>query len=621
MQMKAPVQSHSLAAIIAVLALGMCAIFVLPYYVPMPMEYSVSYIFGYNNRAAISLLLLFGLGFALWTRGLGLQLPDCSQPRHALFAVTRNFAVAASVLICLAIWLCSLPLFPFFEAQYFLDRYAMWATGARIYRDFTFDYGPLMFYIPVWIARALHLSIASGHYIAWTLEWAVGTLLLYKVVNAVADSERRGRTVFLMVWGIFLTGILDSGPNYTPFRYASTLALATTVHGFYTRRVSVLKIFGLATAGAAALLFFSPEQGIAFTIATVLFFLICVRPFESRTMAGVAGFIAAMAIILWLGLRVGALNNIRTVGGGAQNIPLFFSFQTLVVILMLITAACVLIAAFLGRASNHLLVYLICLSVCCLPAALSRADIGHVLINSLGALIAALVVLSQYRALWRWTWPIFSFMILGAGVQHLHGVPDDLRAQVRTVAFGTQVHSPAVEKLYTRFIKLTHHGAAASERVEQLRSSEAAIRQVRPDAPELPPRQNLLAPMGVPRRISPFDGDPQIITGVYPAFPNIITPSIVEERLSELRDHPTWPLLLPLDPKCIVDPNGLREAIARIFRVRYMPTAKHGMHVSEPFCEYVRAKYTLGPFKSPVPGYEIWSPKPQPAEPQSDLYR
>jgi hypothetical protein len=325
-------------------------------------------------------------------------------------------------------------------------------------------------------------------------------------------------------------------------------------------------------------------------------------------MAGVAGFVGAMTCVLWIGLRTGALNNVRTVGGGALNVPLFFSLQTVAAVLLLIVAACVLIAAFRQRVSNHLLVYLIILTVCCLPAALSRADVGHILINSVGALVASLIVLSQYRALWRWTWPIFSLAILWAGMEHLHGVPDDLRAQVRTVAFGTQVHSPIVEKLYTAFIELTHRGTA-QQRIEQLRETEAEIRHVRPGTPALPPHESVLAPMGLPRRIEPFKGDPQIITGMYPAFPNIIVPSIVAERISELRDHPTWPILLPLQPNCTVDPDGLRQAIARIFRVRYMPRAKHSMNVSEPFCKYVRDNYVPDTFQSPVPGYQIWTPK------------
>jgi hypothetical protein len=171
------------------------------------------------------------------------------------------------------------------------------------------------------------------------------------------------------------------------------------------------------------------------------------------------------------------------------------------------------------------------------------------------------------------------------------------------------VHSPEVEKLYTKFIQLTNPGDRARIRIDALRSTEIAVRQIVPGAPELPAGERLLSPMGADRRIEPFPRGIQILSGFYFTLPAIIPPAIVEERISELRAHPDWSLVLPLTPGCVVDPKGLHDAVARQFWVRFAPAAKRGLTVAKPFCDYVLAQYDPGIYKSPVPGYKVWTPK------------
>jgi hypothetical protein len=605
MNLKMPVQSRSVASIVAALALGVTAIYLIPFHVPVH-DWSVSYVFGFSNRAAIVVFLSFALGFALWTRGLGLNLPDPQRGRGFSSARIRNLAVVSSVLGCVFIWILSQPVAAMGEAQYFLDRYDMARTGARIYQDFTFDYGPLMFYPALWIARVGHLSVANAHYLAWALQWALGTWILWKVVESAAADTEHGRTIFLLLWGFFLPSLTDSGPNYTPLRFAGTLCLALAVCNLYARGASNFVTFGLAVAGASVLLFYSPEQGIAFTFGTILFFLICVRPTNGRTMVGVACFVVGVTGVAWAALKVGVLNNIHTVGGGALNLPLIFSYQTLVLLILLIVSACVWVAAFRQHRSGHPLVYLLCLSLASLPAAFSHVDAGHIIINTLGALIATLVVLSQYPSIWRWTVPAFAIALLLAGYGHLRGYPDWLRAQARTAAFGQQCHSSRAEKIYIKFIRWTKSPDAAAARINQLRADEA--REVEPDASHLPSGTRLFAPMGIERRIGPFQDDPDIVSGRYPVFPFITAPAFVDEKIAELKSYSDWPILLSAHLNCEIDPAGLRQGVKRVLFVPYMPVGKHQVSVAMPFCEYVHAHYIQSTFFSPVPGSSIWVP-------------
>ena len=607
MNLNAPIQNRSAVSIVAVLALGFLAIYLLPFHVPVHDGLSFSYLLGFSNRTAIALLLTFILGFALWTRGLGLTLPDTSSPPPTSFRRTGRIAAACYVSGALVVWLCARLLAPLAEAQYFLDRFEMFRMGGRLYRDFEFDYGPLMFYPTVWIARAGHISLGNSHYIAWIIQWTLGAWVLWKTVTVAARGTSHGRTIFLLLSAFFLTAVIDSGPNYTPLRFCGTLAFALGVHHLYSRGASHAATFGFASLGAATMLFYSPEQGIALTIGTVLYFVICAHPARPGTLTGLAGFILTMAAVFWFGFRMGLLNNIRTVGGGALNFPLLFSFQTLVLLLLEVVAGCIVIASFRTRTSRHQLLYLICISAVTIPAAFSRADVGHILINTLGALLAALIVLSQYPAIWRWTWPSFAILLLLSAYGHFTGYRDTIREEVMTVTFDPRVHSPAVEKAYTAFVKLTNRNPEA--RIAELRAQFNG--KLALDAPRLPFQAHLFAPLGVERRLSPFPGDPQIVTGYYPWLSPMTSTGMVQEKISELEAHPDWPILLRFSDhvSCDSDPTALRLYIKKILFVPYMPQQRHLVEPGRPFCDYLNAHYVVSSYASPVPAYFVWVPQ------------
>jgi hypothetical protein len=590
--------------ICAALAVGLSAIYFIPFYVPVHDGLSISYLVGFSNRAAILLLLIFTLSFALWTRGLGLSLPTPSEELSSSFRRTGQVAIACSILGSIFVWLCTIPLAPFGEAQYFFDRNEMLRMGGHLYSDFEFDYGPLMFYPSIWIARLCNLSLANSYYIGWILQWGLGTYLLWKTVQLATRGSRHGRTIFFLLWTFFLIGLMDSGSNYTPLRFSATLAFALGVHHLYTRGASNVATFGLASVGATALLFYSPEQGITFTLGTVLFFLFCVRTPRPGTLVGVASFVLVMTPVFWLALQMGLLNNVRSVGAGGLNFPLLISFQTLVLLLLLIVAGCAVIASFRDHTSQHHLIYFICLSLISLPAAFSHADIGHIFINTLGAIIAALSILSRYPKIWRWTWPCFAVVILLAGRSNVAFYRGIVERPMQVRAFSNQYHSAIVEKLYTIYLRKIKSESAAQRRIDELR----AFMAIDPDAPQLPFQAHLLAPLGVPRMMTPYAGDPQIVTGRYPwLFPMSSIPAM-REKIAELEARPDWPLILgsnhPLS--CEDDPAYLLHWLRVVLYAPYMPQARHQLNGAVPFCEYINAHYVLSTYASPVPAYHIW---------------
>ena len=610
--MDLPAQNRSIASILSVLALGLLAVYFIPYLVPVRDGLSDSYLFGYSNRTAILLLVVFTVGFALWTRGLGLRLPVASELEGDRFARTAAIAIACSVAGCLVFWTLAWALGPIMEAQYFLDRYATFGMGGHLYKDFGFDYGPLLFYPSLWVARVCHLSVGNGYFLTWVLQWAIGTWTLWKVVEIAARGTLQGRSIFLLLWAFFLTAMPDSGPNYTPLRFCGTLAIALGVDFLYFRRAANMATFGLAALGASAMLFYSPEQGIALTIGTILYFTLCVRPLDKKLVEGLVGFILSMLLVFWIALRYGVLGNVGNVGGGALDFPLFLSFQSLVLLLLLLVAGCVFITSISRRRSRSPLLYLICISLASAPAAFSRADIGHIIINTLGALIVALVVLSQYPTLWRWTWGSFALVIVLSTYGKFTWYKGTIQIQVHDAVFGRQYRSPELAKLYVGLYKLTHKNADA--RLAQLKASLSDNED--PNARPLPHGAHLLAPLGVERRLNPPPNDVQIVTGWYPWLFPMTSTKPIKVKIAEIQQHPDWPLLLPSRgvQVCVWDPEEERRSLRRLMLTPFVPKPRAILDKGKPLCDFLNDNFVLSSYVSPVPRSFVWVRRQDSAE-------
>ncbi len=596
-----PAQNRSTVSITIVLALGVAAIFTLPYLVPVHDGISYSYMFGFNNRAAILLLLAVAATFGLWSHGLGMVLPDANRPSPA-FRRTAYVTIALSILLWITLWLLSIPIVPLGEAQYFLDRYEMYRLLGPPYKAFTFYYGPIMFYLPVWIAHIAHISIANAYFLALTLEWALGTWMLWRIVVMAANGTRHGRTIFLFFFLFFLASWLGSGAQYTPLRFCPGPFFALLVCRQYDRNASPFAIFSLASLGVVATLFYSPEQGIAFVLGTLTFFLFCVRKRGPGMRAGLVGFTVAVAVALLVALKIGELDSLISIGGGALNFPILANLHTVFLILMLILAGSLVVAAFRKATPDHPLVYLVCLSFFTLPAAMSRADIGHIVINTLGALVAVLIVLSQYPKIWRW----FRFVLLIFAIMLLYGLPavrPILRERLLTAAFSPRFHSSITESILTRTLTFVD-GPRAGARIDQLRSQYG--KQLNPQWPSLPSSTRFYAPFGIDRRMQPYPGDPEIDTG-RSIIPLTGLP-VIKEKIGELDARSNWPLLLlsPQPISCEENPNDVSIGLKRLLSAPYIPPPRHQVTAANPLCDYINANYAPAPFQSPVPGFYVW---------------
>lgn len=595
-------ENRSPFAVALLFALGLAAIFALPFAVPGRDGISFSYALGFNNKAAIVTLLLVACGIGLWSRGLGLSLPE-GAPR-ASFPATLSIALAITLFACLIVGLSNQAIV-IGEANYFVDRLTMFQMGRRVYRDFTFDYGPIMFYLPVWISRIVGISLGSGYFVGWTLQWAAGTWALWKTIAIASRGAGHGRIVFLLFWAFWLSALLDGGTNYTPFRFCASLLAAVVVERMYSQGVSLLRTFGTAAAASVCLVFFSPEQGISFSIGTLIFFLAGVRGWRTGTsrMLALFGLTAGTAVAIAFGS--GVLDSVLIFGGGALDFPVLPTVQTIVILSLLIVAACITLGAMRTGRSLHPLVYLICVTVPNLPAALGRADVGHIIINCEGALLATLIVLSQYPKVWRLACPSFATVVVLAWQGHQTFQPFLVRV---VAAVAVQDDASLLAKSATNFAARLA-GPTLAPRLEQFRAWKSS--QLDPRLPKLPNRTKLLAPLGFARRVRPLPGGVQVSTGKYAALIPFAGSHQLFEKIDELRASPEVPLVLPVRISC-EQAGEIRDFLKAILVAPYVPPVRNRPINGGALCAFISTAYRMSDYAAPVPGYTIWVRKLQP---------
>jgi len=156
-------------------ALVMLAIlFYLPYYIPQRPVASDSYLFGFNNRAAIILLLVFSVGAAIWGKGYNLALLPAGHPKK-IAGRTLGICLAIQLAACLAMDLLAGGFGGFWSQL--RDRPGVASgAGTSAYVGFEWPFGVLFLYGPLWLSHLFHGGIAQGYNAFWTLSSLAGSL-------------------------------------------------------------------------------------------------------------------------------------------------------------------------------------------------------------------------------------------------------------------------------------------------------------------------------------------------------------------------------------------------------------------------------------------------------------
>jgi hypothetical protein len=402
----------------AILLVGF-GVFVLPFLIPPPVRpvVSVANSAGFNNRVAglaaawTSLLALA----TFWRFGAPIRLPqsaDC-QPMSRRFILGWSLGTTA-ITACGVLLIYGAHVRYMSDYGYFIGQMSSAADyGRKLYSEIEFPYGPLLFYPPIWI-RGLFgwcaRPLAAAYCFTYVAEEAGGLLLLAYVMQRLPIERRLRRGVFIAMALFSLSG--GFGVNYTFFRFAAPLAIFL----FSLRGRKLAVAAPLLLVGQLITLGISPEIGFGFGSGVVGFALLRALRREFRWLAVVPVPLVGFGLFLLLAGR-GYLHVLSLFSGGAYSLivePQIFVLLYLVSLIWLVPAG---LAAWRRekRADADLLLGLYVLGVALVPAALGRADLGHVVYNGLAILLLGLIAVSAWRPRARLAWGLVIFTVVLIG--------------------------------------------------------------------------------------------------------------------------------------------------------------------------------------------------------------
>jgi hypothetical protein len=584
---------------------SLAVVFYVPYLVPQAASTSDSYLFGYNNRAGIVLLLALVAVGAIWTRGLNLEV----RAKGASPPVTRKtFLVVLSLVLlgCLAMDGLGGGFGGFGESSYGIDRTWLLSQGRIPYVDFEWPFGAGLLYGPLLLHRLLPVGLVQAYYVFWIVNCLVGIWLLYKVINMVDYPSERKNTIFLLLCGA--TGCLAvflMAARYSPVRYAGPLFSILVVDKVLKGSGAGARMYGalLAVAFTAILFLISPEIAIAHAFACACLFLLSSAKRSVGALLGFAGLVLALGMVGWAALRLHLLDTMRASGSGADSFPICPAPGILLFFAAIFVCACYVVRRFRVGGVEDNSIGLIAFSIPMVAAALGRCDPSHLALNGEAIFLTSMLYVSHYRVAWKWYKAAFVvFMILLPAVGWAMGLMSLVeRVSVDRIGERGQEARISREIIAARLkvdavLHRGRHKATLEGMVAEAPALAAGARNADLAASLYPSWQGrFLAPFGYRPNGYGSDLSGRVDYGRFEGFENANTAAAIQEKLAEIRDHPEEALLLPdhFESLCQIDVAAERHEISSWFDFPYFGKAVHPESLRRPVCEDIVAQYQL----------------------------
>jgi hypothetical protein len=558
--------------------IALAAIFYLPRLVPSAPSAADSYLFGYNNRTGIILLIFFVALGVIFTRGFNLQ-TNKSPEHRPLPRWMLGMALLLVLLGAAAMYLVAGHYHGFGESFYLIDRIALLDQGRIPYRDFEFVYGPAQLYIPLFLHHFLPLGIGDAYYLFWTISYLLGTFFLFKCIDEINFPTPAKPAIFVMLYAAGLFATIRMGTNYTFLRYAFPIYLVVKLNSRFREPRTPRFLFDavLCSVFCALLILLSPETAVAFAFASVCIALFC-RPIALRQRALIAALlIVAYGIIFAIALKLHVLDAMLADGGGAINFPIVPGPPILVYFIAIFICACWLFRSLLNRVTDDPTLGLLFFSIPMIAAALGRCDPSHVFWNGLAAFLASLLYLSLYKRAWRvYAMAFLLFVFLLPNLAEFYLFVPQLRA--------------------ARFL----------DKHPEARPPEPNIQAFLASTPA-----NYVAPFGFrPDGFGTYQS-PRIEYGAYEDLINVSTPHSVSQKVQEMRDNPDRALLLPYrhDKYCRTSERTESHYLEVLLLFPYIGHFVHQDFAREPICRYIDDHYhVIVEPSSDTWWYGIWAP-------------
>jgi hypothetical protein len=589
-------------------------IFWVPKAIPVAPMVSVSYLFGYNNRAGVGLLLFFlGIG-GYFSDRLGLQFPstECARrvPKGAVWLWTAIFIVGAGAMYWFLHGFRGMG-----ESMYFIDRLSLFMTGARPYRDFEFAYGPIFLEGPLLLTR-LGLNVEQAYFLFLTLNYVASTWILAQVLNLIDYDSNTKPWLYHFLCLFAVSAFCGVGLQYTLLRFLLALYFALHVGrvdkkgGTRNHTIALLMI----VAFTAVLILFSQEQALMFSVGTISY-LVVLRWLDGSLLGvqQILSFVGLLAIEFALMIVAGHFDlfvSMKTFSSGAYNFPIIPAGHILLFFFCCGLAAVYVATRLREGSRGDSLLIVIAVSTCGLFATLGRCDPGHVVFDGIGIVIAATLLASNMPRVWYPYLAMFAVLFV-----------------VLPIASVLQLYRPF-------FREGIHLRARLSETRQSYGPLDWAFRRVMVLRPINIWETELSVPMSVvgvpaldlraayPKATgvleAPFNFRPNglgayrslnIDTGYFEGIDVALVPESIQRKISELEIHPSRALLLPahFEGQCGLSPDGDKAAIRMLFWYPYRNQPRNFVNTVEPLCRYISAHYQM--IQEPSPQgylYGVW---------------
>ncbi len=386
------------------------ASFILPFFFPSHHpSYSRAYSAGANNRVAmigIGSISVAVTAVCWWLNFNPLGRSAQSQAGERDDSIPLTYHHLLWGVVALAGFTAALGSFVIRDGFYYSDAgyfLTQLRTGlvfhGRVFRDFEFPYGILLYEWPASFLRVLGLlgvSRVASYMVALAAAEALGVALLFYVVRALPMRNSLRVAAFALI----LFGSLDPllGINYSLLRFVLPLAAAVLLGTRRTLGGAVL----VASVGELLMLFTSPELGLAFGGAGLAFGVY-------RTLSGRRSWLlVSVATLAGVAVYAGtsAHESLETLGkfaSGGFNLIIQPIPHILVLLVTVVALAPLVVVWSLceAPATTPVLLPLYVVSLGLLPSALGRSDPLHVFFNGLAGSLLAFVALDKAVQRWR----------------------------------------------------------------------------------------------------------------------------------------------------------------------------------------------------------------------------
>lgn len=392
--------SRRVASVFALVLLMACG---LPYLVAiggLPDNLSLSVASGFDQRTAvlgiIGTLALASLSAAIRPTPTQALTPVPDGAAGWSLGLDMAFALAIAALLSVTVLLYANGDDRYNEIWYFTDRHSLMALGKVPYRDFMFNYGPLLAWVPHVIDRALPGDWLRAYVLSDSVFLLLSLILIRHIVGAIPVPDRARGLIFLALGLFWLPLTYASGLHYSGIRFVVPVALVFDMARLRGAGVGRLCWQPLGASLIAATLSFEIAIVMAMTSVGVLAFLAAA---ERRRAPLVALTVVASGLATLVALLPAAFVAPLTANFSGREFPLvpgvFLLFVAFNLCVATLTGLPPLIrAAVTGRLvlddAELGLCFVAMFALLMVPGAFGRADFVHMFAYGFGGIVVTI---------------------------------------------------------------------------------------------------------------------------------------------------------------------------------------------------------------------------------------